>query len=71
MAGDSRREHVSCPVHFFWGGKPVPLTGICMCGHPSSLHTDGGGCAAKFVKGKGEQEQCSCSYFVDKGSKDE
>lgn len=52
---------------------PVPqgfvmASGICMCGHSSSLHTDGGGCAAKFVNAKGEQVTCSCTFFVDKES---
>jgi hypothetical protein len=48
----------------------VPLTGICMCGHPSSLHT-GNGCSAKFVNPKGEQVTCSCPFFMDKGDPDD
>lgn len=48
----------------------MPLTGTCMCGHPSSVHTDNGGCAAKFTNYKGEQVQCNCTFFCDKGDPD-
>lgn len=47
----------------------MPLTGVCMCGHTSSLHTAaGGGCAAKFTDRTGKQVECSCTGFCDSGA---
>lgn len=52
------------------GSSKSPLTGTCMCGHTSSLHTgSGGGCEAKYTNHLGKQVVCPCTGFYDKGAK--
>lgn len=50
----------------------MPLTGTCMCGHTSSMHTGpGGGCEAKFLNPHTrEPDQCRCTGFCDRGDPD-
>lgn len=49
-------------------GSKSPLTGVCMCGHTSSMHTNNGGCAAKYINHLGKQVVCPCTSFCDKGT---